>query len=239
VVKSQLGHEDPKEFEALLADLKEDRQPVGTLEEMLVEQIALSFWRLARAGRCEAGEIGKQLESAENELTQDRRSASLFALIESGGTLIHFTLHQLQEMSDVLSEATDQLRNSDRIADYTLHEICRWTFPDRAQIVVSEHEKLKKSASQQPVDKEQHNAVIVLNAFVRMLKNELQKKQFSNVENVILAASLPSGDVLDRILRYRITIERHLERSLNQLERLQMRRNGSAVVQALALQIGS
>jgi len=51
------GAEDPDEFAALVQSLRDDRQPVGALELILVEQIAVCYWRLRRALRCEVGEI--------------------------------------------------------------------------------------------------------------------------------------------------------------------------------------
>ncbi len=44
-------------FDALLAQLIEELKPVGILEDMLVEKIAVSYWRLRRALRAESGEI--------------------------------------------------------------------------------------------------------------------------------------------------------------------------------------
>jgi len=44
-------------FDALLAQLIDELKPVGILEDMLVEKIAVSYWRLRRALRAESGEI--------------------------------------------------------------------------------------------------------------------------------------------------------------------------------------
>ena len=49
------GAEDPAEFDELLGGLHRDLAPVGTLEEMLAEKIAVCWWRQKRALRCEAG----------------------------------------------------------------------------------------------------------------------------------------------------------------------------------------
>ena len=51
------GAEDHAEFDRLLNSLYTDLDPVGTLEEMLVEKIAICYWRERRALRCEAGLI--------------------------------------------------------------------------------------------------------------------------------------------------------------------------------------
>lgn len=48
-------HEEVKEFEELAGALWMDREPVGKLEEILVERIAVCIWRQKRALRCEAG----------------------------------------------------------------------------------------------------------------------------------------------------------------------------------------
>lgn len=52
--------EDPAEFDELLGALSRDLAPVGRLEEMLVEKIAVCWWRQKRALRCEAGMIRRQ-----------------------------------------------------------------------------------------------------------------------------------------------------------------------------------
>jgi hypothetical protein len=54
------GAEDPAEFQELLGALRRDRAPVGTLENMLVEKIAICQWRQNRCLCFEAGVIRKQ-----------------------------------------------------------------------------------------------------------------------------------------------------------------------------------
>ena len=51
------GAEDPAEFGELLGGLRKDLAPVGMLEEIMVENIAMCYWRHRRALRCEAGLI--------------------------------------------------------------------------------------------------------------------------------------------------------------------------------------
>ncbi len=52
------GAESPEEFDALLEDLKTQLAPAGTLEEMLVEKVAVAYWRLRRTYKYEVGLIG-------------------------------------------------------------------------------------------------------------------------------------------------------------------------------------
>jgi hypothetical protein len=58
------GAENPEEFNALLEDLKVQLAPAGTLEEMLVEKVAVAYWRLRRAYRYEVGLIRNELDNA-------------------------------------------------------------------------------------------------------------------------------------------------------------------------------
>jgi hypothetical protein len=61
------GAENLEEFDALLEDLKTQLAPAGTLEEMLVEKIAVAYWRLRRAYRYEVGLIRSELDTATDD----------------------------------------------------------------------------------------------------------------------------------------------------------------------------
>ena len=57
LITSGEGAEDPAEFDELLSALRRDLAPVGRLEEMMVEKIAVCWWRQKRSLRCETGLI--------------------------------------------------------------------------------------------------------------------------------------------------------------------------------------
>lgn len=46
-----LGERDAKEFSDLLAALRQDLEPVGALEELLVEKIAHEYWKMAKSAK--------------------------------------------------------------------------------------------------------------------------------------------------------------------------------------------
>jgi len=58
VVSVGRGAGDAVEFGELMESLRRDLAPVGALEEMLVEKIAVCYWRQKRVLTCEAGWIG-------------------------------------------------------------------------------------------------------------------------------------------------------------------------------------
>ena len=61
------GAEDPGEFNALLHDLKRHFRPVSSLEEILIEKVAVAYWRLRRAYKYEVGLIRSELDNATDD----------------------------------------------------------------------------------------------------------------------------------------------------------------------------
>ena len=50
-----------------LNDLKAQLGPAGTLEEILIEKVAVAYWRLRRAYRYEVGLIRNELDNASDD----------------------------------------------------------------------------------------------------------------------------------------------------------------------------
>jgi len=68
--------DDPEEFASLLEQLRESLQPVGQLEELLVERIALCFWKSRRALRCEMAEAKQNASEAVEEMKKKGKDPS-------------------------------------------------------------------------------------------------------------------------------------------------------------------
>jgi len=82
------GAEDPNEFNTLVDALTAQFKPEGSLEAILVEKIAVAYWRLRRAYRYEAGLIRRELDT----VTDDFYAEKSF-----GDTLVHKTDEQIHE----------------------------------------------------------------------------------------------------------------------------------------------
>lgn len=83
------GAENLEEFVELLRRLCEDYQPLGAIEELLVERIATCWWRLARVLRVEMGQINKRLDNVGvsyplEQLKQPNLDLLLLAMSEHG-----------------------------------------------------------------------------------------------------------------------------------------------------------
>ena len=110
VVPSRNRFENRNQFEALLTRLHDELRPVGILEEMLVEKIAVAYWRLRRAVRAEAGEISENLRDSLHYHYQ--RHSGTLALPSKGDTYkimryettierqLHKAVEQLQRLQN-------------------------------------------------------------------------------------------------------------------------------------------
>ncbi len=78
------GEESLKEFLDLAERLWEDYEPVGVVEEQLVQTIVTCWWRKARVIRAENGEIRKRLDAAALNLTQRNSDKVNLALAQIG-----------------------------------------------------------------------------------------------------------------------------------------------------------
>lgn len=105
--------ESQEEFDALIEDLENDYQPVGVLEEMLVQAIATALWRKARILRAENGEIRLRLDAAAAERMRRNSDKGNFALAS-------------QEMGS-------RLYNPENQTDQKISTMDRWTAAQVAQ----------------------------------------------------------------------------------------------------------
>src|ERR1700688_4310827 len=105
-----LKGESQAEFDALLNRLRNDRQPVGTLEELLVEKLAVLFWRQRRLLIAEGAEIRANSEFVEwdGRARQFQEAVEILPLKSNGG-LIRWIANPkvLQEFVDLLNVLKD------------------------------------------------------------------------------------------------------------------------------------
>jgi len=103
-----LPGEDESAFNELGESLKDELQPVGELENLLVERIIATTWRLRRLGRVEAGIFTWQhyeelAERAQNEARSYERDRQLEDLMKAYGT----NITDEQKHKDALSKVEE------------------------------------------------------------------------------------------------------------------------------------
>jgi hypothetical protein len=72
LIQHRDGKESQNEYDNLYTGVRKHYQPVGWLEELWVEKIAVCSWRLRRLIRCESGQIARALAGHSYELQQSK-----------------------------------------------------------------------------------------------------------------------------------------------------------------------
>ena len=98
-----LPSELPEEFENLLYALSEHFKPVGSLEALLVEKIAVTLWRLKRTYRYEAGAIrSEELKGSNFQYAEEAEKIS--TEIKTNMEMIKTWKKDKRDLSQMLNE---------------------------------------------------------------------------------------------------------------------------------------
>ena len=246
--------ENPMEFQHLVARLREDCQPVGRLEELEVEHIAICWWRKFRLWRYEnaemraaQGEVGVRgrVSNPREHLHPDHKE--LIILLECAEKEIQ----SKGEISPALKEKiitsdpwfrelwSDCERRAREMANERQKEVERILAEEAPGIVIAE----AKDPAERDTGFQTARARFVALLQVRLAIESLVRwteQQYDSVMNVAYEKqAIPNSEALDKILRYGGTVEKELNRGYERLERLQRRRKGESVPPAMNLSINA
>jgi hypothetical protein len=191
--------EDQAEFDAMLAGLRDNYKPIGIAEDLLVQELAVSYWRSARALRCEKGELSIREVRPLTEL--ELSMIALQADDEARYELLRNS-RGLQYVIQKVQEVRQEMEHSGGIS----WDTSQW---------LSRH--LGGS----------WDAVSTKQAFLAALDAktaELRARKVMIEENELDFSSIPRIETLNRITRYETTNVRHRERVMQMLERCQSQR---------------
>jgi hypothetical protein len=254
VVRGHKLKESTNEFKKLCQEFYADLNPVGPLEEMLVGQIVTATWRLRRARTAESGEIALSVDTGwwkrENHnplpmiLNMPRTFLSdpLVTQLERSMRGCHYLIYCLRELhKDVerdgeLTEAALKdfkggLRDQPDATVKKLEQFRAW--------LLANPEKLEPEALR---TRHKEEVLKYVDREIRQLEWEKgcrEEREEAEERARQSAAVLPSAEVLDKILRYETALERQLFRAMNQLERLQRRRQGENIPAPLTMEISA
>lgn len=242
------GAENPEEFNSLLVDLKTQLNPLGTLEEILVEKIAVAYWRLCRAYRYEVGLIRSELDNATDDY---------YGKTDWEGKKKNKTDEEIDQEIKQVNEGVEYWKKDKR--DLTrmhkngkpLEEIYDWEenwelLEEKVQYLLAgdddyegfDPESLRKFLNNNAEwsDDQIWKALIeICEEMIQQHKDNIatlekdKKKNRLKLQVIRKLGNIPSKEDLDRLLRYEGAIERQLYKALNQLERLQRLRAGDNV----------
>lgn len=228
------GHyyiEDPLDFISLQSELEQNLRPVGRVEELLVERIATCAWRLRRVLKAENGEIRLSADTGTLEhLKQRQRTGE--AMARHGNPTGSWCSPAVRYHVDALKRLRERVQMDGK---FTIEALCEFSgaFENR-ETVLTERLKQFLEADASGGNNSQHGQDVLayldekITDFEEVCQNMVEGEIREDMARLD-AAILPSVEILDKLQRYETTLERQLYRAMNQLERLQRRRNGENV----------
>ena len=265
IIREGDGKEDEADFIALFQGLQENFSPEGTIEEMLVEKVAVCLWRLRRAIRFESGMLREGLDSIyenyERTLKWNNKDVNIFdeydALREEQERIIRENQHCIKLLKNNLDLSQLHEDKDIGMTTYYFNLIVKeytgddWIDSDLPEEKFSEEEMtleemrtfvIKKDWTD---DKLRENFIQQDIDGIEEAKEKIQqleglkKAEELRVSRLAQTKALISYNDVDKLIRYETAIERQLYRALNQLERLQRQRAGDSVPPPISVDVNS
>ena len=230
------GREDVIEYYELLTELIKDLAPVGRMETLLVEKIAVNYWRLRRLVRYETGEIRGRLDDFRETALHSYYSSSFCP--RERPEMVNFGYDD--EISD--TEYQEQLYKvaSMRSSEFNIME-------ERVALEYVLYYRLDSEKSKFS-DKDYEVAKKYVAGLSPQLKGKLRKEMLEEEEGVLAEMlevrtrrvkfdriqktnSLPNERDLNKITKYENSLERSIFRNLAALKTLQEHRAKSGSVE--------
>lgn len=259
-----LETESAGEYSRFVSELADVLEPVGRLEETLVEKIASTIWRHRRLLRAEAAEIGCAGLLAEKTLAQrvtDMRLANAFfgdggsvqkAILSHNEAGLFSAIQLMKQLRErILADGLDwdrDRRGLEELFGKALLEEAQGNRPEaesrpqNAALPARYRQLLGESEGQRRGPKSEASQIMA----------EELTQQIDFLQPVALAAVdrgkkferfraaqslVPEEKDCDRIIRYEAHLDRMLDRALSQLERLQRMRLGQTVLPAIKVDV--
>jgi hypothetical protein len=245
------------EYESLLRGLREYCEPIGALEDLLVEELATNRWRYRRVLLAERGETGVNAISAESEKPSSRAIMNLLSNAESAGgglieaatdsmslTVCIFTLKALRARirDDGFKKEQDQrvlqklYGHLGEFDDNLSRTYARWM---RISELPEDERQRKGHPSLSACLENVSQAIDDETKRLEQLREKRARAQHERCRLEKLRLSIPGGPGSERLLRYETSLERSFDRTLHQLERLQRMRRGQPVAPPLDVKISA
>jgi hypothetical protein len=237
-----LEGESRVEYLLLLNGLRDDFQPQGKLESVLVENLAAQLWRTRRRFQAENAEVSEKMELTGAEFIAKRHVEAWDfsrSAITSDGLLKNsnnpLVVREAKEMLDMFRESFIQcgFREDSRILKKLYGQDQDKGIPYGLRLVYDVYATLaklgEKSGDTSNEDKLKTIMVTLIDAEIKRLtkmEKVLEAIDRRRMDYKSLAAVIPGQEASDRLLRYETHVSREIDRILNRLERLQRIRKG-------------
>jgi|AntAceMinimDraft_9_1070365.scaffolds.fasta_scaffold04688_6 hypothetical protein len=234
VISAGDGRENELEYHELLAELKKDLAPLGRMEMLFVEKIAVNYWRLRRLVRYETGEIRGRLDDFRESALRSYYSSSYSSQQRQQPEMEYYSYND--DISD--TEYQEQLYKvtSIRSSEFNPAE-------DKAALEYVLYYRLDREKAEF-VDADYNAAKKYVAGLSPQLKGKLRREMLEEAEQVLAemtevrtwkvkfdclhkSNSLPLERGLNKIIKYESSLERSIFRNLAALKTLQRNRSKS------------
>jgi len=239
LVSSHPRQESSPEFKILCDEYYAALDPVGPLEEMLVDSLVSAVWRRDRVRHAESGEIALNLDETEKTGPKTDPIPTLLHAAEAADRedipqMLAQSIPGCEYILRHLREAQAAVQRDQRLTPDSFNQL-NSAFRLRAKALIDPLYEMAVTLETNPgkIDPaillQKHRSDVFsyfqsqLKYYEEMLDAKRQNPDLGTKARQD-AAMLPSGHAVDRILRYDTVLERQIFRAMDQLEKLQSRR---------------
>jgi hypothetical protein len=236
--------ESNRELSALHDRFWQELNPVGPVEEMLVDQIVTTHWRLRRALKAESGEIALSVDRGHWNRRFNPHYFNLRLQISGDPEqALEDSAMGISILERWLRELRDRVEQEGELTETVIKSVF-----GEATTFSKKFDKLRFRLSQKPegadaAGRQEENKKEALD----FIKHELmllhwqkvshEEREAAEEQARQSAAVLPSMEVLEKILRYETKLERQMYRAISQLERVQRMRRGEDVPPPMTMEV--
>jgi|ERR1700733_7438747 len=241
IVTSTLGKENEEEYLEMLNNLIVCLTPQNQMESLLVEKIAIDFWRLRRVIRFEAGSIGRYLETIFEEFYSHSRknNEKIDTEIQGKKDYIAWMIAYIEYLKNEEVSFDQPIWKGEKIESYILEDFCliiknvdSLTYEEKKQLLYgdSNFTQLRIVLGQNGYSSKKEISTKLIEIYAHEIKRlereikELGQIRLANVEadklNSMLG-TIPQEENTDKILKYERSTQKSIFQNLLLLKKLQ------------------
>ncbi|MBI3650957.1 MAG: hypothetical protein HY231_07885 [Acidobacteria bacterium] len=236
--------ENPEDWEAHRQGIIGSLSPVGHLETILTERIAMLIWRLGRANRYERELAAIEQERMEEKHFEHKEHKTLEDVqdLATDYKRLRVLITKLPEMKDSQPIRTyeavsifDVVANLAENTDIDELEIPGFpedqyldTFDDWTAKLLLDAIKAIAESEAKPFDEMLHSAQLSIISSEAKARIEFEKAAVE-IDRKRRKNLLPNTDTLDKLYRYESHLERSLYKAMHEIENLQATRKGNVL----------
>lgn len=249
LVRGRHAKENRRELVALHERFVADLQPVGPVEEMLVDQVVTAHWRLRRALTAEAGEIALNVDRGVWLRADPNPDFARVCWRELSDPVPEMQKSALgnQMLRYWLQDVRQAVERNGELPEAAVQGFARQVGGKQTALTVGLQVILQRqghnpdgldAAALRARSRAEALAFLDLElGLVEQSEAKCRQHEVAQEESRQAAAVLPALPVLDKIMRYETKLERQLIRAMHELERVQRRRQGEDVPVPLTLEV--